>query len=100
MKLMNLIAIIICVFAMLINYKNINVIVLNGFFAVINSILYIRGQDMSKELFKCKKCGEKMIWCENGSSEYDEEWLECDKCGETRELTMEEIEYDLEMRFQ
>ena len=41
MKSMNLIAIIICVFAMLINYKNINVIVLNGFFAVINSILYI-----------------------------------------------------------
>ena len=28
----------------------------------------------------------------------DEEWLECE-CGHTRELTLEEIEHDLNMRF-
>lgn len=30
-----------------------------------------------------------MTWCENGPSEYNEEWLEC---RESRELTIEEVE--------
>ncbi len=54
---------------------------------------------MNKELFKCKECGSKMAWYDNGASAPDdEEWLECNECGETRELTIE-IDYDLEMRF-
>lgn len=44
---------------------------------------------MKREPFSCKKCGKKMTWCENGPSEYNEEWLEC---RESRELTIEEVE--------
>ena len=41
MKLINLIAIVICVFAMLINYNNMNILVLNGFLSIINALLYL-----------------------------------------------------------
>ena len=47
---------------------------------------------MKREPFSCKKCGKKMTWCENGSSEYNEEWLECNECRESRDLTIEEVE--------
>lgn len=43
MKMTNLIAVIICIVAMLINYKNINMILIHGFLAIINTILYIGG---------------------------------------------------------
>lgn len=55
---------------------------------------------MKKELFKCKECGGIMVWYDNGEpAPNDEEWLECYKCGATRELTIEEIDYDTEMRY-
>lgn len=41
MKLINLIAIVICEFVMLINYKNMNILVLNGFLSIINALLYL-----------------------------------------------------------
>lgn len=41
MKLINLIAIVICVFAMLINYNNMNILALNGFLSIINALLYL-----------------------------------------------------------
>ncbi|MFQ9065979.1 MAG: hypothetical protein ACLR5O_02220 [Romboutsia timonensis] len=41
MKSINLIAIVICVFAMLINYNNMNILVLNGFLSIINALLYL-----------------------------------------------------------
>lgn len=56
-------------------------------------------QNMKKELFRCKECGSKMEWHDNGEpAPNDEEWLECNKCGETRELTIEEIDYDTKMK--
>lgn len=31
---------------------------------------------MKKELFKCKECGGRMVWYDNGAcAPYDEEWL-------------------------
>lgn len=41
MKSINLIAIVICEFAMLINYNNMNILVLNGFLSIINALLYL-----------------------------------------------------------
>ena len=41
MKLINLIAIMICVFAMLVNYNNMNILVLNGFLSIINALFYL-----------------------------------------------------------
>nr|WP_302686450.1 hypothetical protein [uncultured Romboutsia sp.] len=41
MKLINLIAIVICVFVMLVNYNNMNILVLNGFLSIINALLYL-----------------------------------------------------------
>ena len=56
---------------------------------------------MSKPINKCDECGklDVMEYQENGSIEYYDEWMECEHCGFTRELTAEEIDYDLEMRF-
>ena len=41
MKLINVIAIVICVFVMLVNYNNMNILVLNGFLSIINALLYL-----------------------------------------------------------
>ncbi|MGL4453825.1 MAG: hypothetical protein ACRCTZ_21930 [Sarcina sp.] len=52
------------------------------------------------ELFICKKCGNKMEYCENGeSAPCDEEWLECNSCVEIRDLDDDEIDYILNRRF-
>ena len=56
---------------------------------------------MNKPINKCDSCGKSdvMEYQENGSVEYHEEWMECKICGFTRELTSEEIDYNLEMRY-
>lgn len=56
---------------------------------------------MIKLVNKCDECEklDAMEHQDNGSTEYHDEWLECKYCGFTRELTEEEIDHDLEMRF-
>lgn len=41
MKSINLIATMICVFVMLVNCNNMNILVLNGFLSIINALLYL-----------------------------------------------------------
>lgn len=43
MKILNILAILVCTIAMMLNYKNTNILILNGFLAIINGILYIGG---------------------------------------------------------
>ena len=43
MKTLNILAILICTITMIFNYKNTNILILNGFLAIINGILYIGG---------------------------------------------------------